>query len=160
MVREGRLDIGLVHQEPSSDLVGGKVREEFFGLAFRPGWPKGETAAACRLTDVHDQRVLIHSREQFPLGHDRLLAASHEAGAAPVWQVATFTEHALACAEATSSMAVLLTEVSATRLLPGWRWRQLTEPSMSLETWLVRQPVTRGVVSQVATAIMDTFAEH
>ncbi|MGO1885721.1 MAG: LysR family transcriptional regulator [Citricoccus sp.] len=158
MVREGRLDIGLVRQEPSPDLVGGQVRDEDFGLAFRPGGPEVGSGEDCRLADVQGQPVLVHSRDQFPLGHDRMLAASHEAGASPSWQVASFTEHARACADASSSVAVLLTEVSANRLLPGWEWKRLVEPSMGLQTWLVRQPVTRGVVEQVATAILETFA--
>jgi hypothetical protein len=101
--------------------------------------------------------VLIHSREQFPLGHERLLAASHELGVAPAWRIATFNEHARACANATSSVAVMLTEASASRLLPDWQWKQLLEPAMALETWLVRQPVTRDIVQQVASIILDTF---
>jgi len=157
MVREGRLDIGLVHQEPSQDLVGGHVRKEFFGLACRPGLPGIGGETNCRLADVHDQRVLIHSREQFPLGHDRLLAASHELGVAPAWRIATFNEHARACADATSSVAVMLTEASAHRLLPNWQWKQLVDPAMALDTWLVRQPVSRGIVEDVAAIITATF---
>nr|WP_066290325.1 LysR family transcriptional regulator [Arthrobacter sp. B6] len=157
MVREGRLDIGLVHQEPSQDLVGGRVRKEFFGLACRPGLPAIGAEADCRLADVHDQRVLIHSREQFPLGHDRLLATSHELGVAPAWRIATFNEHARACADSTSSVAVMLTEASAHRLLPDWHWKQLVDPAIALETWLVRQPVTRGIVEKVADIILETF---
>lgn len=156
MVREGRLDIGLVHQEPSQDLVGGHVRKEFFGLALRPGLA-ADGEAHCHLADFHDQRVLIHSREQFPLGHDRLLATSHELGIAPSWQIATFNEHARACADATSSVAVMLTEASASRLLPDWQWKPLKEPEMALETWLVRQPVTRAIVEKVADIILRTF---
>ncbi|MGN7200387.1 LysR family transcriptional regulator [Arthrobacter sp. SAFR-044] len=157
MVREGRLDIGLVHQEPSQDLVGGHVRKEFFGLALRPGLPANEEEEHCRLSDFHDQRVLIHSREQFPLGHDRLLATSHELGVTPAWRIATFNEHARACADATSSVAVMLTEASANRLLPDWQWKQLKEPTMALETWMVRQPVTRDIVKKVADIILRTF---
>ncbi|BCW54376.1 MULTISPECIES: LysR family transcriptional regulator [unclassified Arthrobacter] len=157
MVREGRLDIGLVHQEPSQDLVGGHVRKEFFGLACRPGLPAIGDETSCRLADVHDQPVLIHSREQFPLGHDRLLATSHEMGVAPAWRIATFNEHARACADSTSSVAVMLTEASASRLLPDWPWKQLVDPAMALETWLVRQPVTRGIVEEVAGVILATF---
>ncbi|WP_164206926.1 LysR family transcriptional regulator [[Micrococcus luteus] ATCC 49442] len=157
MVREGRLDIGLVHQEPSQDLVGARVRKEFFGLACRPGLPEIGDATTCRLADVDDQRVLIHSREQFPLGHDRLLAASHELGVAPAWRIATFNEHARACADATSSVAVMLTEASASRLLPDWQWKQLINPTMALETWMVRQPVSRGIVEKVAETILETF---
>jgi hypothetical protein len=76
---------------------------------------------------------------------------------APSWQIATFNEHARACADATSSVAVMLTEASASRLLPDWQWKQLVEPAMALETWMVRQPVTRDIVEKVAGIILETF---
>lgn len=78
-------------------------------------------------------------------------------GVTPAGQIATFDEYARACADSTSVIAVLLTEASAHRLLPDWQWKRLVEPTLTLETWLVRQTVTREIVETVADLILETF---
>jgi hypothetical protein len=65
---------------------------------------------------------------------------------------AWFTENARACITASGAVAVLLTQPSAHRLLPGWPWVPLVDPGISLPTWLARQPQVRAVVAQVADA--------
>ncbi|WP_020672256.1 LysR family transcriptional regulator [Amycolatopsis nigrescens] len=152
MIREGRLDLGLAHQQPPSVLAGAGLFEQPFGLAVRPGHALAGTAE-CRLSDLDGLRVLAHARDQVPTEHDRLLAAAHHLGVSPVWVFARFTENALACAEAAGTAAVLLTESSAGRLLPGWPWSRLVEPPFLMRTWLVRQPVTRAIVERVATVV-------
>lgn len=69
------------------------------------------------------------------------------------WQFAQFTEQALACAEAVRADGVLLVEHSAQRLLPDRKWRPLTEPGLTLDTWLVWQPLTRDIVTEAAWVI-------
>ncbi|OXM70135.1 MULTISPECIES: LysR family transcriptional regulator [Amycolatopsis] len=152
MVREGRLDLGLVHEQPVGSLRGARLFDQPFGVAVRPGHPLAD-GAACRLRDLDGMRILAHGRQQVPVAHDRLVVAAHDAGVVPLWQFAQFSEHARACAEATKSDAVLLTEHSATRLLPGWPWRPVVEPALELVTWLVWQPSTRTVVDEVARTI-------
>ncbi|GAB3572848.1 LysR family transcriptional regulator [Amycolatopsis endophytica] len=149
MVREGRLDLGLVHEKPVGSLRGARLFDQPFGVAVRPGHPFTREAR-CRLRDLDGVRILAHGRQQVPVSHDRLVVAAHDVGVVPLWQFAQFSEHALACAEATKSDAVLLTEHSATRLLPGWPWRPVVEPELELVTWLVWQPATRAVVDEVA----------
>jgi DNA-binding transcriptional LysR family regulator len=151
LLREGRLDIALIHQSPPEGLASKKVREEKFGVALRPGrsfpgdeWP---------MKDLDGLRVLVHARNQLPIGHDRLIAAAHEIGASPRWQFASYVEHAAACADASDADVAVLTGTSARRLLPDWRWVPLVQPSVSLETWCVRQVRTRAIVAQVDTTI-------
>jgi hypothetical protein len=54
---------------------------------------------------------------------------------------------------ASNQGAVLLIERSAHRLLPDWPWLRLTEPELSLVTWLIWPRETRGVVKTVASVI-------
>jgi DNA-binding transcriptional LysR family regulator len=149
MVREGRLDLGLVHEQPVGSLRGIRLFDQPFGVAVRPGHPLAGRPG-CRLRDLDGVRILAHGRQQVPVAHDRLVVAAHDAGVVPLWQFAQFSEHALACAEATRSDAVLLTEHSAARLLPAWPWLPVVEPQLDLVTWLAWQSSTRTVVDQVA----------
>ncbi len=151
LLREGRLDIALVHQSPPAGLASRKVREEEFGVALRPGrsfpgdeWP---------MKELDGLRVLVHARNQLPIGHDRLVAAAHETGANPHWQFASYIEHAAACADASDADLAVMTSTSARRLLPDWQWVPLVQPSVSLETWCVRQVRTRAIVTQVDETI-------
>ncbi|MCI2422419.1 LysR family transcriptional regulator [Saccharopolyspora sp. K220] len=158
MVREGRLDVGLIHERPQPMLRGKKLFDQPFGIAVRAGHPLAGRGT-CRVRDLDNLRILAHGREQVPVAHDRLIVAAHDAGAVPLWRFAQFSEHALACAEATEADAVLLTEHSANRLLPGWPWLSLTDPPLELTSWVVWQPTTRAVVEQVAELISQR-AEH
>lgn len=158
MIREGTLDIGLVHQTPPAVLAGEALFEQQFGLAIRPEHPLA-SAPECRLSDLDGVRVLAHARDQVPAEHDRLVAAAHHAGVAPGWVFARFAENALACAEAADVAAVLLTEQSAARLLAGWRWIRLVEPPFLMRTWMVRQLITRAVVARTAAVFARTPVE-
>ncbi|MEU1982960.1 LysR family transcriptional regulator [Nocardia sp. NPDC019395] len=163
-VQEGRLDIGIVHQNPPSNLYSVELFEKPFGLAVRPNHPLAERET-CPLVELDNLRVLAHAREQIPAEHDRLISVAYEAGIAPIWQFASFVENALACAEATGSHAVLLSESSAHRLLPGWPWIELVEPAFPMRTWLVRPEQTRAAVAaggdliaRYARSVSETIA--
>lgn len=154
MLREGRLDLGIVREHPSAELNGGHLFDTPLGIALRPGHQLADQAE-CRLADLDALRVLAHGREQVPIVGDRLVIAAHDAGADPRWHFAQFSEHALACAEAAKADAVLLIEHSARRLLPQWPWRPLTKPEVPLSTWLAWPTETRMVVHDVAQAVID-----
>ncbi|MGP4020668.1 LysR family transcriptional regulator [Saccharopolyspora sp. 5N708] len=159
MVREGRLDLGLVHERPQALLRGTRLFDQAFGIAVRAGHPLAGQRT-CRVQELDNMRILAHGREQVPVAHDLLIVAAHDAGAVPLWRFAQFSEHALACAEATEADAVLLTEHSANRLLPGWPWLSLVDPPLELTTWVVWQPTTRTVVQQVAALISERAAHR
>jgi DNA-binding transcriptional LysR family regulator len=153
MVREGRLDIGLVHEQPHRLLNGQRLFDQAMGVAVRPGHPLSESGDTCAVSDLDNVRVLAHGRNQVPVTHDRLIVAANDAGAAPLWQFAEFSEHTRACAEAGEVDAVLLTRESAHRRLPGWSWLPLTDPEVRLTTWAVWQHETRDVVNSVAKTV-------
>lgn len=154
MVREGSLDIALVHQNPPETLTGALLFEQPFGVAVRPTHPRAGSPTL-RLRHLHDVGVLAHARDQVPAEHDRMLAAAHQAGVSPRWHFARFTENALACANAARADTALLTEPSAARLLPDWPWSRLVDPEVALRTWAVRQPLTRNVVATSMDAISN-----
>lgn len=152
MLAEGRLDIGIVHQNPPETLRQTHLLSQPFGVAIRPGH-RLAGRDTCALRDLDDVLVLAHAREQVPAEHDRMVIAAHEAGVTPRWHFARFSENALMCAEATEADAVLLSATSAARLLPDWLWSELVEPAVQLRTWAVHQPLTRGIVAATARAI-------
>jgi DNA-binding transcriptional LysR family regulator len=157
MVREGRLDLGLIHERPLTLLEERRLLTQPLGVAVRSEHALAERDA-CRVRDLHNLRILAHGREQVPALHDQLLVAARDADALPLWRFAQFSEHALACAVATEADAVLLTIDSAQRLLPDWSWLPLAEPALELVTRVVWQPATRSVV-QTAAEVISGLAE-
>ncbi|NUP27825.1 MAG: LysR family transcriptional regulator, partial [Nocardia sp.] len=156
-LRAGRLDIAFVHEPPTGDLVRHRVLEEPFGLVVDPRLAAEFTGSTCPLRALDGMDVLAHARDQVPIGHDRLVSAAHEAGIAPRWHFANYTENARACLRATGANAAILSRTTAGRLLPGWQWRRLVDPPITMQTWIVRQPVVRSTVTEVADTIAGSF---
>jgi DNA-binding transcriptional LysR family regulator len=154
MVRQGRIDIALVHQHPPTTLQQHLLFEQPFGVAIQPGHPLGGQFT-CPLKDLDGLRVLVHARDQIPAEHDRMMTITNDLGISPHWRFARFSENALLCAEATNAEAVLLSEPSAIRMLPEWTWSKLVDPTVPLRTWAARQQSTRAVV----TAAMDAISQ-
>ncbi|WP_155055746.1 LysR family transcriptional regulator [Streptomyces blattellae] len=152
LIREGHLDLGIVRERPSGNLLAERLFDVPTGLAVRPGHHLAEKPV-CRLSDLDGLRVLAHGRQQVPVLHDRLVVAAHDAGLVPLWHFAQFSEHALVCAQATKAEAVLLIEHSARRLLPDWPWLRLAEADLALTTWLAWPSDTRSVVRRVARVV-------
>ncbi|MCF6469431.1 LysR family transcriptional regulator [Nonomuraea sp. MG754425] len=149
LLHEGRLDLCLVHRQPPGHFASWLVRQETLGLAVRPGHPLADEPGY-RVGDLHTLRVLVHAREREP-AQASVTAAVLAAGVRPYWQFAQFTEHVLACAQATRSDAALVASHVAALRLPGWRWRPVQElPQAVMTTWLVCQRPTRAVVDEVA----------
>ncbi|MFJ8956305.1 LysR family transcriptional regulator [Streptomyces sp. NPDC102381] len=159
MLREGHLDLALVHQRPPAQLTARLLYEQRIGLAVRPGHSLA-ARTVCRLEDLDDVRVLVHSREQVAEEHDQILGAAAACGVQPQWIFAWFTENALACATAGDAAAALLTRPSAHRLLPDWTWHPLAEPAFRLPTWIAHQPQTRAIIARVAAAFAAIPFQH
>lgn len=129
MVDQGRIDLGVVHQNPPATVYSRALFDQPFGLAVRPSHRlAGRTV--CPVRHLDGVRVLAHARDQVPAAHDSILSAAHDAGITPHWRFAKFTENALASAEAAEADAVLLTEPTAARQLPDWPWSRLVEPTV------------------------------
>ncbi|QVQ54505.1 LysR family transcriptional regulator [Spiractinospora alimapuensis] len=154
-VRQGRLDIGVVHQAPPADEDSVLLWREPMGAAVRPGHPLTD-AEEFRLEDLNGQRVLVHSRDQVPTQQDGIMAAALAANVHPDWRFARFAEYARPCAEAARADAVLVGAHTAAAHLSDWTWRPLAGLSLAMSTWLVWPRHTRTVVAAVAGAIADT----
>jgi DNA-binding transcriptional LysR family regulator len=153
LLREGQLDIALVHQRPPAPCTAQLLHEQPLGLAVRPGHPLARRRR-CRLVDLDGLRVLAHSREQVTAEHDRVLSVAEAQNVHPDWVFASFTENAYACVLAGDASAALLTGPTAHRLLPDWRWIPFDQRGFVLPLWLARPSQTRAIV----TAVADTFA--
>ncbi|WP_328388607.1 LysR family transcriptional regulator [Nocardia sp. NBC_00416] len=156
-LRAGRLDIAFVHESPAADLVRHRVLEEPLGLVVDPRSAAEFTGTTCPLRNLDGMDILAHARDQVPIGHDRLVSAAHVAGIRPRWHFANYTENARACLRATGAEGAILSRTTAGRLLPGWEWRRLVDPPITMQTWIARQAVARGTVTAVTDAIVAAF---
>jgi DNA-binding transcriptional LysR family regulator len=157
LIRDGRLDLGIVREPPGGGLRAELLFEVPMGLAVRPGHALA-AKAFCRLSDWDGLRILAHGRQQVPVVHDRLVVVAHDAGVVPLWHFAQFSENALVCAQAAKAEAVLLIEHSARRLLPDWPWVPLAEPDLALTTWLAWPVECRAAVRDVAGVISASLS--
>ncbi|MFF4600946.1 LysR family transcriptional regulator [Amycolatopsis sp. NPDC001319] len=152
LLREGRLDIAIVHQAPADGTVSRMLWQEPFGFAVRPGHPLA-AAGDHQLADLDGRRVLIHSREQVPGQQDSLLAATLAAGVHPVWLFGQFVEHARASVAATRAEIAVVSSYTAAQQLPGWAWAPLRDLPMALTTWATRRTDSRVIVEEVTAEI-------
>lgn len=152
LLRAGRLDIAIAHQRPPTDLAGRLLRTEPFGVSLAPGKP-WEGRTSMRVADLDGMDVLAHARDQVSAAHDHLVAATELSGARPRWHFLAYTENASACALATGATASVQTRTSAKRLLPDWRWVPLIDPTVEMETWIVKQPTNRAVVEAMFRSV-------
>lgn len=151
-LRQGQLDLGLVHESFLPGLAGEAIRREPLGIAVPPGSPftSAEPLPLQRLDGV---RILAHSRSQVSATYDRLLAATRRLSVQPQWQFGEYTENARAAARAARAHGALMTRSTTRRLMPGWAWRQIVQPDVEIETFLVHAPEPRRVVTRVAQLI-------
>ncbi|NIH83316.1 LysR family transcriptional regulator [Amycolatopsis granulosa] len=157
LLREGHLDLGLIHQRPPAPFAARLVLEQQLGLAVRPGHELSRRRR-CHLSDLDGLRILAHSRDQVTAEHDRVLAEAEAQDVHPEWVFAWFTENAYACVLAGDAAAALLTRPSAERLLPGWCWIPFDPAGFALPLWLAQHPQTRTVVTAVADVVAATPA--
>jgi DNA-binding transcriptional LysR family regulator len=153
LLRQGRLDICIVHQAPPDGHAVRELRRDPLGIAVRPEHPLA-AQGAYRLADLEGLCTLLHSQDQVPAQQHGLIAAAQAAGVRPVWHFSQFTEHALAHVHATESDAALVSAHTAASQLPAWRWGPLTDLPLMMITWLVTESNMRTVVREVAAAIV------
>ncbi|MFH5821088.1 LysR family transcriptional regulator [Georgenia sp. AZ-5] len=138
MVRNGLVDLALLHSRPTGLKNAGVLRQQL-GAAVPPDSPL-RNHAAVRFTDLHDRQVMAHAADEVTREEDRLRAASAAAGVRARWVFRRFSEHAALIAESTKVDAVLVTRASAGRNLPGWTWVPFVEKdaageSLAVLTW-------------------------
>lgn len=160
MLREGRQNLAMLHQQPPDEYASWKLRQEAFGLAIRPGSALMHEAELT-VPSLDGVRVLIHSRDQVPTPQQEgILGSALEAGVQPKWQFAQFVEHARASAEVADADVALVSQMTAQRQLPGWRWRPILGLPFEIAMWLVSQRQTRAAVQAAAQAVVSYAAAN
>jgi len=157
-LRDGQLDLAIVHQRPIGELNGVLLRTDPIGVALEPSltWTFRDSVPLCELDGL---RVLIHARGQLMSGHDVIVQAANEVGVHPEWRPASYVENAAACARATGAVVSVQTESTAKRLLPDWHWFPLIEPAVDLESWLVAPRDLRPTVQKTVSAMQNAMRQ-
>lgn len=159
MLRNGLIDVGLIHLQPP-DLPSRVVLTQRFGCAARHGSALAGRSAV-RLRDLHGLRVMAKSGQENPQQETRLRAAAEAAGAEIEWVFRSFSEYGELIAETSQADVVLLSRVSADRLFPTWSWVPFStadEETASMRTWAIWSGEGPGDLAAVLTAMARATA--
>lgn len=120
MLQQGLLDLALIHLQPT-DGPGLLLLEQVMGIAVAPLSPLAGRPEI-GFADLDGLTVMAHAVGEIAAEEMRLRAASAGAGVTTHWVFRRFSEHSWLIARTAAVDAVLLTEASAQRHLPGWCW--------------------------------------
>jgi DNA-binding transcriptional LysR family regulator len=120
MLQQGLLDLALIHLQPT-DGPRLLLLEQVMGIGVERSSPLA-ARAAIGFADLDGLTVMAHAVGEIAAEEMRLRAASAAAGVTINWVFRRFSEHSWLIARTARVDAVLLTEASASRHLPGWRW--------------------------------------
>jgi len=120
MLRNGLIDIGLIHLRPP-DVPSQVVLTQRFGCAVRHA-SRLATRPTIRLRDLHGLRVMARSAQENPQQETRLRAAADALGAEIEWVFRSFAEYGELIADTSQVDVVLLSRVSAGRHFSKWTW--------------------------------------
>lgn len=135
LLQAGLIDLGLLHAEPA-ELKSAAVLSQQFGCAVRDASILAGREVA-RLTDFEGLTVMAHSAHETPGEELRLRTAAAVAGVDIHWMFRRFSEHSGLIAETSGADVVLLSEASAAKNFPLWRWLPFapTEANAVIVTW-------------------------
>ncbi|MBF6334164.1 LysR substrate-binding domain-containing protein [Nocardia transvalensis] len=158
-LQQGTIDIGLIHLQPP-ELHSQLVLTQQFGCAAPPTSP---LANRQRITwhDLDGLRVMAHSRQENPREEVQLQAAADAAGVQITWILRSFSEHSALIADSVDAQAVMMSEASARRHFPTWRWLPMDRAhdiDAAVNTWAVwldpdlhGLPEVRGAMAAATT---------
>lgn len=156
LLQANLIDVGLLHAEPAelSSLI---VLRQPFGCAVRDATVLTEREVA-RFADLDGLTVMAHSERA---GEElRLRTAAAVAGADINWLFRRFSEHSGLIAETSGADVVLLSEASAAKNFPAWRWVPFAESETNavVVTWAAWTDPTVPGVDQVVEAMRRASA--
>lgn len=153
LLEDGRIQIGLIHMDaPEFHCI--RIHTQRMGVAVTIDSPlagKGEA----RLMHLSGLTVMAHATGEINADESRLRSASAAIGANTQWVFRRFSEHSGLIAMTSKVDAVLMTEESSSRHLPGWIWIPLKDAStaqqdLSVITWVAwREPAKPVVVAAI-----------
>lgn len=135
LLQTGVIDLGLLHTEPG-ELHARHVLRQRFGCAVRDAAVLVDREVA-RLADLAGYTVMAHSAAETP-SEEPLLRTMASVNHIDIhWMFRKFSEHCQLIAETSGADVVLLSEASAAKNLPLWRWIPFasSEPLSVVVTW-------------------------
>ena len=140
LLHQGLLDLALIHMRPDEG-PGLLLLEQVLGIAVAPGSHlAGHTEIG--FAELDGLTVMAHAVGEIAAEEQRLRAASAAARVTTHWVFRRFSEHSWLIARTAHVDAVLLTEASAARHLPGWAWIPVRATSVGqhamdvMRTWV------------------------
>jgi DNA-binding transcriptional LysR family regulator len=136
LLNAGLIDIGLMNLEPP-EMPSALVLVQRFGCVVPPGSDLAGHAAV-RLEDFNGRRVMAHSGQENHRQETRLRLAAEAARLRIDWVFRTFVAHGEFIAETSGVDVVLISEPSAQRQFPRWRWIPISESdpvNALMRTW-------------------------
>ena len=163
LLQNGLVDLGLIHMD-APELNSIQVFTQQIGVAVLQDSPlvglKEVTFAS-----LNGLTVMAHAAGEVNVEETKLRSASAAAGVDTHWVFRRFAEHSELIAITSQVDAVLVTEASALRHLPGWKWipvndRDVTGQVLDIGTWAAwREPAPRhleGIVAALKAAMAVT----
>jgi DNA-binding transcriptional LysR family regulator len=159
MLRHGLLDLGLIHLNPP-EFPSVRVLTQEIGVAVPQHSPLAGLASV-RFAHLEGQRVMAHASGEIASEEARLRSAAVAAGVWTDWVFRGFSQHSELIAVSSRVDAALMTQASAVRQLPGWRWIPLRErdasgQALAVETWAAWNKGARGYISDLAEIFRAT----
>ncbi|MHB1173122.1 MAG: LysR family transcriptional regulator [Lacisediminihabitans sp.] len=159
LLRNGLIDLGLLHDEPP-EFSSAQVLTQDLGVAVTDGSPLG-SRQFIQFADLDGLKVMAHAAGEIASEEARLRSAAAAAGVFTHWIFRKFSEHSELITVSSKADAALMTEASALRNLPGWKWIPIKEENSSgkklaVVTWAAwnepEQPIMRDLVALMQAA--------
>lgn len=156
-LQNGLIDLGLIHMD-APELSCRPIMVQHIGVAVPPHSPLASRDVV-HFADLDGLKVMAHAVGEVNVEVSRLQAASAAANADTEWLFRRFSEHSWLIALAAKVDAVLVTQASAGRHLPNWRWipikdRDADGNDLDMRTWAAwREPLPAHLKS-----IIDVMA--
>lgn len=120
LLQNGLIDLALIHLEaPEANYV--LLLEQEMGIAVTAGSPLAGYSEI-DFAQLDGLTVMAHAVGEIAAEESRLRAAAEKVGVNTQWTFRKFSEHSELIAITAKVDAVLLTEASAGRHLPQWKW--------------------------------------
>lgn len=162
LLQTGLIDLGLIHMN-APELHSVQIFSQQIGVAVMPGSSLANHREVT-FANLNGLTVMAHAAGEVNVEETRLRSASAVAGADTRWVFRRFAEHSELIAITSQVDAVLVTEASALRHLPGWVWIPVNDLDVSgqvldIGTWAAwREPAPRKL-QRIIAAIKAAMAE-
>ena len=163
LLQNSLIDLGLIHLA-APELRSVEVFAQRIGVAVPHDSPLAHQPEA-NLTQLDELQVLAHAAGEINVEESRLRSALVAAGVHTDWVFRRFSEYSELIAITSGVDAVFLTEASAARHLPGWKWVPISGAGVDgldlrIRTWAAWREPSRPYVTEVVDIMKTLRAIH